>query len=233
MSEPAGASVLIIDDEAQIRRFLGISLRAQGYEVLEAENGTAGLEMLASRGADAVILDLGLPDLDGHEVLRELRAWSSVPVIVLSVRSGEAEKVKALDAGANDYVTKPFGVQELSARLRALLRLRPEEDQAAVFDDGILKIDLARRQITRNGDIVTLTRKEWSLLNLLMRHTGRVLTQPQLLRELWGPTHEEDTHYLRILVAKLRTKLGDNAAAPRYIQTEAGVGLRFISSAET
>lgn len=232
MSEPAGASVLIIDDEAQIRRFLGISLRAQGYEVLEAENGAAGLEMLASRGADAVILDLGLPDLDGHEVLRELRAWSSVPVIVLSVRSGEAEKVKALDAGANDYVTKPFGVQELSARLRALLRLRPEEDQAAVFDDGILKIDLARRQITRNGDVVTLTRKEWSLLNLLMRHTGRVLTQPQLLRELWGPTHEEDTHYLRILVAKLRTKLGDNAAAPRYIQTEAGVGLRFISSAE-
>ncbi len=232
MPEPIVASVLIIDDEAQIRRFLGISLRAQGYEVLEAENGAAGLEMLASRGADAVILDLGLPDLDGHEVLRELRAWSSVPVIVLSVRSGEAEKVKALDAGANDYVTKPFGVQELSARLRALLRLRPEEDQAAVFDDGQLKIDLARRQITRNGDIVTLTRKEWSLLNLLMRHAGRVVTQPQLLRELWGPTHEEDTHYLRILVAKLRTKLGDNAAAPRYIHTEAGVGLRFISTAE-
>lgn len=231
MSEPMGASVLIIDDEAQIRRFLGISLRAQGYEVLEAENGASGLEMLASRGADAVILDLGLPDLDGHEVLRELRAWSSVPVIVLSVRSGEAEKVKALDAGANDYVTKPFGVQELSARLRALLRLRPEDDQAAVFDDGVLKIDLARRQITRGGEAVALTRKEWSLLNLLMRHSGRVVTQPQLLRELWGPTHEEDTHYLRILVAKLRIKLGDEAAAPRYIQTEAGVGLRFISDA--
>lgn len=231
MSEPMDASVLIIDDEAQIRRFLGISLRAQGYEVLEAENGASGLEMLASRGADAVILDLGLPDLDGHEVLRELRAWSSVPVIVLSVRSGEAEKVKALDAGANDYVTKPFGVQELSARLRALLRLRPEEDQAVVFDDGVLKIDLARRQIARNGESVALTRKEWSLLNLLMRHSGRVVTQPQLLRELWGPTHEEDTHYLRILVAKLRTKLGDDAAAPRYIQTEAGVGLRFIADA--
>ena len=231
MSEPTGASVLIIDDEAQIRRFLGISLRAQGYEILEAENGAGGLEILASRGADIVILDLGLPDLDGHEVLRELRAWSSVPVIVLSVRSGEAEKVKALDAGANDYVTKPFGVQELSARLRALLRLRPEEDQAAVYDDGVLKIDLVRRQITRNGEAVALTRKEWSLLNLLMRHSGRVVTQPQLLRELWGPTHEEDTHYLRILVAKLRTKLGDDAAAPRYIQTEAGVGLRFISDA--
>jgi len=230
MSEPTGASVLIIDDEAQIRRFLGISLRAQGYRVLEAENGAAGLETLATRGADAVILDLGLPDLDGHDVLRELRAWSSVPVLVLSVRSGEAEKVKALDAGANDYVTKPFGVQELSARLRALLRLRPEEGQLAVFDDGILKIDLARRQITRNGDAVVLTRKEWSLLNLLLRHAGRVVTQPQLLRELWGPTHEEDTHYLRILVAKLRTKLGDDAAAPRYIHTEAGVGLRFLAA---
>lgn len=229
MSEPTGASVLIIDDEAQIRRFLGISLRAQGYEVLEAENGAMGLQTLASRGADAVILDLGLPDLDGHDVLRELRAWSSVPVIVLSVRSGEAEKVKALDAGANDYVTKPFGVQELSARLRALLRLRPEEDQAAIFDDGVLKIDLARRQVMRNGEAVALTRKEWSLLNLLMRHSGRVVTQPQILRELWGPTHEEDTHYLRILVAKLRTKLGDDAAAPRYLHTEAGVGLRFVS----
>ena len=227
MSESEGASVLIIDDEPQIRRFLGISLRAQGYKVLEAENGATGLETLASRGADAVILDLGLPDLDGHEVLRELRAWSSVPVIVLSVRSGETDKVKALDAGANDYVTKPFGVQELCARLRALLRLRPEDDQAAVFDDGILKIDLARRQITRNHEAVALTRKEWSLLNLLMRHTGRVVTQPQLLRELWGPTHEEDTHYLRILVAKLRIKLGDDAAAPKYIHTEAGVGLRF------
>ncbi len=227
MSESEGASVLIIDDEPQIRRFLGISLRAQGYKVLEAENGATGLETLASRGADAVILDLGLPDLDGHEVLRELRAWSSVPVIVLSVRSGETDKVKALDAGANDYVTKPFGVQELSARLRGLLRLRPEDDQAAVFDDGVLKIDLARRQITRNNEAVALTRKEWSLLNLLIRHTGRVVTQPQLLRELWGPTHEEDTHYLRILVAKLRIKLGDDAAAPKYIHTEAGVGLRF------
>ena len=227
MSESEGASVLIIDDEPQIRRFLGISLRAQGYKVLEAENGATGLETLASRGADAVILDLGLPDLDGHEVLRELRAWSSVPVIVLSVRSGETDKVKALDAGANDYVTKPFGVQELCARLRALLRLRPEDDQAAVFDDGTLKIDLARRQITRNNEAVALTRKEWSLLNLLIRHTGRVVTQPQLLRELWGPTHEEDTHYLRILVAKLRIKLGDDAAAPKYIHTEAGVGLRF------
>ena len=229
MLEPEGAKILIIDDEPQIRRFLGISLRTQGYAVFEAENGGAGLEFLASRGADAVILDLGLPDMDGHQVLRELRTWSSVPVIVLSVRAGEAEKVKALDAGANDYVTKPFGVQELCARLRALLRLRLEEDVAAVFDDGQLRIDLARRQITRNEEAVVLSRKEWSLLGLLMRHAGRVVTQPHLLRELWGPSHLEDSHYLRILVAKLRTKLGDSAAAPRYIHTEAGVGLRFAA----
>lgn len=230
MSEGAGASVLLIDDEAQIRRFLGIGLRAQGYSVQEAATGREGLERLATRGADLVILDLGLPDMDGQDALRELRAWSSVPVIVLSVRSGEAEKVAALDAGANDYVTKPFGVQELSARLRALLRLRPDADAAAVFDDGTLRIDLGRRQVTRAGEAVPLGRKEWSLLALLLRHRGRVVTQPQLLRELWGPTHEQDTHYLRILVAKLRTKLGDDAAAPRYIHTEAGVGLRFLDN---
>lgn len=229
MSDTQGANILIIDDEPQIRRFLGISLRAQGYAVTEAESGHAGLESLATHSADLVILDLGLPDLDGLDVLRELRAWSSVPVIVLSVRASESEKVRALDAGANDYVTKPFGVQELSARMRALLRLQTVGDAASVFDDGHLRIDLGKRIITRDGELVTLSRKEWAMLALLMKHSGRVVTQPQLLRELWGPTHQEDTHYLRILVAKLRTKLGDDAAAPRYIQTEAGVGLRFIS----
>ena len=229
MTELAGARILIIDDEPQIRRFLGIVLRAQGYAVSEAASGREGLERLASTGADLVILDLGLPDLDGIEVLRELRAWSQTPVIVLSVRAGEAEKVRLLDAGANDYVTKPFGVQELSARLRALLRLKPEEDVASVFDDGHLRIDLGRRQITLDGEAVVLSRKEWALLTLLLRHAGRVVTQPQLLRELWGPTHQADTHYLRILVAKLRNKLGDDASAPRYLHTEAGVGLRFIT----
>lgn len=229
MSDPKGANILIIDDEPQIRRFLGISLRAQGYVVSEVGSGHAGLEALATQGADVVILDLGLPDLDGLDVLRELRAWSSVPVIVLSVRASESEKVRALDAGANDYVTKPFGVQELSARMRALLRLQTGGDAASIFDDGVLRIDLGRRLVTRDGEPVTLSRKEWAMLALLMKHSGRVVTQPQILRELWGPTHQEDTHYLRILVAKLRTKLGDDAAAPRYIQTEAGVGLRFIS----
>jgi two-component system KDP operon response regulator KdpE len=228
MTELAGTRVLIVDDEPQIRRFLGIGLRAQGYEVVEAANGREGLERLATGGADLVVLDLGLPDLDGLEVLRELRAWSSVPVLVLSVRASEAEKVRLLDAGANDYVTKPFGVQELSARLRALLRLKPEQGAEPVFDDGRLRIDLGRRQVTLAGEAVVLSRKEWALLTLLLRHAGRVVTQPQLLRELWGPTHQEDTHYLRILVAKLRGKLGDDAAAPRYLHTEPGVGLRFI-----
>ncbi len=229
MSDPKGASILIIDDEPQIRRFLGISLRAQGYSISEVGSGHAGLEALATLGADLVILDLGLPDLDGLDVLRELRAWSSVPVIILSVRAGEAGKVRALDAGANDYVTKPFGVQELSARVRGLLRLQTAGDAAWVFDDGVLRIDLARRSVTRDGEPVMLSRKEWAMLALLMKYSGRVVTQTQILRELWGPTHQEDTHYLRILVAKLRMKLGDEAAAPRYIQTEAGVGLRFIS----
>jgi two-component system KDP operon response regulator KdpE len=228
MADSTGARILVIDDEAQIRRFLGIGLRAQGYDVAEAANGREGLEALATRGADLVILDLGLPDIDGQQVLRELRAWSSVPVIVLSVRSNESEKVAALDNGANDYVTKPFGVQELSARLRALLRVKPDSENGAIFDDGHLRVDLGRRQIHRDGEPVVMSRKEWALLALLMRHAGRVVTQPQLLRELWGPSHEDDTHYLRILVAKLRVKLGDDAAAPRYIQTEAGVGLRFI-----
>jgi two-component system KDP operon response regulator KdpE len=228
VTEPAGTRILIVDDEPQIRRFLGIGLRAQGYDVVEAASGREGLERLAAGGVGLVILDLGLPDLDGLEVLRELRAWSTVPVIVLSVRSGEAEKVRLLDAGANDYVTKPFGVQELSARLRALLRLKPEQGTEPVFDDGRLRIDLGRRQVTLAGEPVVLSRKEWALLTLLLRHAGRVVTQPQLLRELWGPTHEEDTHYLRILVAKLRGKIGDDAAAPRYLQTEPGVGLRFL-----
>lgn len=230
MADQEGPRLLIIDDEAQIRRFLGIGLRAQGYRVEEAGSGREGLSLLATRGADLVILDLGLPDLDGQDVLRDLRGWSSVPVLVLSVRASEAEKVALLDAGANDYVTKPFGVEELSARLRVLLRQKPGDDADAVFDDGVLRIDLGRRMVSRNGEAVALGRKEWALLALLMRHGGRVVTQPQLLRELWGPTHADDTHYLRILVGKLRGKLGDDAAAPRYIQTEAGVGLRFIAT---
>lgn len=236
MSEAASAPprVLVIDDETQIRRFLEIALRAQGYAVGEAGTGRAGLEKLALEGADLVILDLGLPDMDGHAVLRELRGWSQAPVIVLSVRAHEREKVTALDAGANDYVTKPFGVQELMARVRGLLRreVAQPDGQPAVFDDGHLRIDLGLRRIALDGEAVTLTRKEFAVLSLLLRHAGRVVTQQQLLRECWGPSHEDDSHYLRILIGKLRHKLGDSAAAPRYFATEPGVGYRFLGQGE-
>ncbi len=226
---PAAARILVIDDEPQIRKFLDISLRAQGYNVATEDTGGRGLEALATRGADLVILDLGLPDRDGHDVLRELRQWSSVPVILLTVRDGESEKVAALDAGANDYVTKPFGVQELMARVRSLLRSQAAVDTSPVYDDGRLHIDRSRREVQLDGEPVLLARKEYALLAVLVQHAGRVVTQPQLLRELWGPTHQHDTHYLRILVGKLRQKLGDNAATPRWIATEPGVGLRFLA----
>ena len=224
-----GARILVVDDEPQIRRFLEIALRAQGYRVRLSASGEAGLVELATNGADLVVLDLGLPDRDGHDVLAELRQWSQVPVILLTVRVGEAGKVAALDAGANDYVTKPFGVQELMARIRVLLRMHAmPADALPVFDDGHLRVDLPRREVLMAGDRVALSRKEYALLALLVRHAGRVVTQPQLLRELWGPSHQQDTHYLRVLLGKLRYRIGDDAAAPRYIATEPGVGLRFI-----
>ena len=221
--------VLVVDDEVQIRRFLDISLRAQGYAVSQAANGAEGLQRLAEDGADLVVLDIGLPDMEGHDVLAELRQWSQVPVIMLSVRAGEAEKVRALDNGANDYVTKPFGTQELMARVRALLRTRStdSEGQVPVFDDGRLHIDLSRRDVRVDGEAIALTRKEYALLALLLRSAGRVVTQPQILQEIWGPTHRHDTHYLRILVGRLRHKLGDSALESRYLFTEPGVGLRF------
>lgn len=223
------ARILVIDDEPQIRKFLEIALRSQGYLVDEAATGREGLERLALHGADLVVLDLGLPDLDGHEVLAGLRAWSRVPVIVLSVRASEIEKVRALDAGAHDFVTKPFGIQELMARVRGLLRERAAPGEASpVFDDGRLRVDLARRAVTLDDAPVALSRKEYDLLATLVRHAGRVVTQPQLLRELWGPTHLEDTHYLRVVIGKLRQKLGDRPEAPRYLRTEPGVGYRFV-----
>jgi len=228
MNETPPARVLVIDDEPQIRRFLDISLRSQGYEVHSAETSAQGLAWLATEGADVVILDLGLPDREGIEVLRDLRQWSNVPVLVLTARSDEDGKVALLDAGANDYVTKPFGIRELMARLRALRRVHAMAGgESAVYDDGELRVDPARREVLLQGRPLTLTRKEYALLALLVNHAGRVVTQPQLLREVWGPTHQHDTHYLRILVGKLRQKLGDDAAHPRWIATEPGVGLRF------
>jgi two-component system KDP operon response regulator KdpE len=231
MTEPTAnaARILVVDDEPQIRRFLDISLRAEGYLVELADSGEAGLAALARHGADLVVLDLGLPDRDGQDILRDLRGWTQVPVMVLTVRAGEAEKVAALDAGANDYVTKPFGVQEFMARVRALLRTRATgQETPPVYDDGVLHVDLALREVTLRGEPLALARKEYALLALLVRHANRVVTQPQMLRELWGEHHEHDTHYLRVLVGKLRQKLGDDASAPRWIATEPGVGLRFV-----
>lgn len=227
--------ILMIDDEPQIRKFLEIALRAQGYKTLLAETAQQGLETLVLQGADLVILDLGLPDLDGAELLQQLREWSQVPVIVLSVRNSEQEKVKLLDMGANDYVTKPFSVQELMARIRVMLRStsRTATPEMAVYDDGQLKIDFAQHQVFLQQQPLALSRKEYQLLSLLVQHCGQLITQPHLLEVLWGPSHQQDTHYLRILVAKLRAKLQDDAIHPRYIVTEPGVGLRFLRQDET
>ncbi|WP_277559923.1 response regulator [Acinetobacter beijerinckii] len=230
----AQASILIIDDEPQIRKFLEIALRAQGYQVQVSENGMKGLESLASRGADLLILDLGLPDMDGQEVLTELRQWSDIPVIVLSARPDENQKIKLLDAGANDYVTKPFSIQELCARIRVMFRNKPQQmEQKIVFDDGQLSIDVAEHVVKLSKEEIILTKKEFQLLALLIRHQGKIVTQKQIMTELWGITHEEDTHYLRILVKKLRTKIGDSAISPKYIFTIAGVGLRFQGQSDT
>lgn len=226
----AAARILVIDDEPEIRRLIDISLRSQGYSTLLAATAQEGLTLLASKGANLVILDLGLPDMDGRDVLRELRQWARLPVIVLTVRAGEEEKVALLDAGANDYVTKPFGVEELMARIRAFLRtLTTAVEATPIYDDGRLRIDLTQREVSLHGQAVSLSRKEFALLALLVSQPGRLLTQAQILRQMWGPTHEQDTHYLRILVGKLRYKLGDDASAPHYIFTEPGVGLRFVS----
>ncbi|ALV73890.1 MULTISPECIES: response regulator [Acinetobacter] len=224
-------SILIIDDEPQIRKFLDIALRAQGYQVHVAENGLKGLEILVTQRIGLLILDLGLPDMDGLEVLTELRQWSDIPVIVLSARPDENQKIKLLDAGANDYVTKPFSIQELSARVRVMFRTKPQQtEQAEIFDDGTLFVDVVEHVVKLAGQEIALSKKEFQLLALLISHQGKVVTQKQILTELWGSTHEEDTHYLRILVKKLRTKIGDSAVTPKYIATIAGIGLRFSTS---
>ncbi|HUA81369.1 MAG TPA: response regulator [Dyella sp.] len=221
--------VLVVDDETQIRKFLDIGLRAEGYSVLLAADAAEGLALAATRDPDVVILDIGLPDREGHEVLAELRQWTQVPVLMLSVRNTEDEKVKALDAGANDYMTKPFGIQELMARLRALLRNRATNAEAPPrYEDDRLHVDLGLREVTLDGTPLALTRKEYAVLAMLVRHAGRVVSQQQLLREIWGGTHVHDTHYLRIVLGKLRQKLGDDPTSPRWLKTEPGVGYRFL-----
>ena len=224
------ATILVIDDEPQIRKFLRISLVSQGYNVLEAATGADGLSQAALKQPDMLVLDLGLPDMDGQQVLREFREWSNVPVLVLSVRASEVQKVQALDAGANDYVTKPFGIQEFLARVRALLRQAPAgETQEAAIELGPLVVDLAYRRVLLDGVEVALTRKEYAVLAQLARHPGRVITQQQLLKDIWGPTHIENSHYLRIVIGHLRQKLADDPTHPRFIATEAGVGYRLLT----
>lgn len=222
--------ILVIDDEIQIRRFLRITLEAEGFNVIEAESGRQGIQLCASRSPHLVVLDLGLPDMDGQQVLSEIRAWSGSPVIVLSVRAGEDEKVKALEGGADDYVTKPFGVAELVARIRVALRNRRQEEPVPPrIEVQGLKIDATHRRVSIQGHKIHLSRKEYELLLLLARNRGRVLTHAQILRALWGAGHERDTQYLRVYIAQLRQKLGDDPATPRFIATEPAVGYRFVA----
>jgi two-component system KDP operon response regulator KdpE len=230
-SPPAGPVVLVIEDEPPIRRFLRPTLTSQGYRVVEAETGEDGLIQAATRQPDLVILDLGLPDVDGLQVIRRLREWTAVPIIVLSARGAEADKVAALDAGADDYVAKPFAAGELLARARVALRhaTQGRESGEAEFVRGDLRVDLARRRVWLRDAEVRLTPIEYRLLAVLVRHAGKVLTHRQLLQEVWGPGQVEQTHYLRVYMANLRRKLETDPARPRFLRTEPGVGYRLLS----
>ena len=219
--------VLVIDDEAPILRALKINLTARKYEVSTAVDGASGLEAMARDRPDVLILDLGLPDMDGTEVIRGVRGWTSTPIIVLSAWGQESQKVAALDAGADDYVTKPFGMDELLARLRAAVRRASPAPDEPVVAAGDFTVDLAAKRVTRDGSDVRLTPTEWQLLEVLVRNSGRLVSQRQLLHEVWGPGYETEGNYLRVFVAQLRRKLESDPSRPRYLLTEAGMGYRF------
>jgi two-component system KDP operon response regulator KdpE len=225
---PAKQTVLVVDDEVQILRLLRITLEAAGFNVVEADTGRMGLDEAARLQPDAVILDLGLPDIGGLDVLKQLREWSKVPVLVLTVLAAERDKVAALDAGADDYLTKPFGSAELTARLRAILRRGPGENDPAVVAFGDIEVDLAARIVRRAGAEVRLTAKEYAMLRLLVVHRGKVVTHGQMLRELWGPKAEENTHYLRVHMTHIRQKLEAEPHKPRHLRTESGIGYRLV-----
>jgi two-component system KDP operon response regulator KdpE len=223
----SGSRVLVVDDEPQILRALGINLRARGYDVDLAPDGERALDMAARHHPDVVVLDLGLPGIDGVDVIKGLRGWSQVPIVVLSVRDAEHDKVAALDAGADDYVTKPFGMDELLARLRAALRRTiPAEEEALVETDDFT-IDLAAKKVRRDGEEVRLTPTEWHLVEVLVRNRGRLVAQTQLLQEVWGPQYHDETNYLRVFMAQVRRKLEPEPGQPRYFITEPGMGYRF------
>lgn len=225
---PTKRDILVIDDEVQIRRLLRLTLESGGFTVREAETGQLGLDEIVRRAPDLLVLDMGLPDMSGLEVLRRLREWSRVPVLVLTVRAAETDKVAALDAGADDYLTKPFGSAELTARVRAMLRRAPTEAELATISFGEIVIDFSLRTVRRGGAEVKLTPKEYALLRLLVLHRGKVVTHQQILRELWGPKSEENTHYLRVHMAHLRQKLEADPHRPRHLKTEAGIGYRLV-----
>jgi len=230
-SESAKSAVaLVIDDEPQIRRLLRVALEANGYRVFEAANGNDGLAQAAQRRPDAVLLDLGLPDLDGLTVLKRLREWSRVPVIILTVRDHEEDKINALDAGADDYVTKPFSTGELLARLRATLRHSRGQGADAMYRSGDLEMDLAARVVRKRGEEVKLTPTEYALLRLFVTHRGKVLTHRQLLTEVWGEKSVTQTHYLRVHIAHLREKIEDDPAQPTRVITEPAIGYRLMDS---
>jgi two-component system KDP operon response regulator KdpE len=228
MSEPV-VNLVLIEDDKEIRRFLHSALGASGFQVWQAETAERGLIEAATRQPELIILDLGLPDRDGLDVIRDLRAWTPIPILILSARGEEARKVAALDAGADDYLTKPFGVPELLARLRALLRrvVRIEDGGKALVEFGDLRIDLVHRTVTRAGQAVHLTPLEYRMLTVLLTHAGRVLTHRQLLKEVWGPSHLDRVHYLRVFMAGLRRKLEDEPARPQHLLTVSGVGYRL------
>ncbi len=228
----SGAAVAVIEDDEEIRRFLRAALTSQGFRLFEAETAEAGLTQVATCTPDIIILDLGLPDMDGLEVIRRLREWTSVPIIVLSARGLEPDKIAALDAGADDYVSKPFGIGELLARMRVAMRHAAqvgEDPGSSVFSMGNIEMDLAYRRVRVNGQEVHLTPIEYRLMHTLLQHSGKVLTHRQLLSEVWGQTYTEQTHYLRVYMAQLRRKLEADPARPRYILTEPGVGYRLAS----
>lgn len=234
MSESAGKhgnTALVIDDEPQIRRLLRVTLEANGYRVFDAATGQEGMTLAAQRLPDIILLDLGLPDLEGITVLRRLREWSQVPIIILTVRDREEDKIAALDAGADDYVTKPFSTGELLARARVALRHAKPETDTAIFRSGPLEVDFSARVVKVGGKEVKLTATEYSLLRLFARHAGKVLTHRQILREVWGPNYVEQTHYLRVYMAHLRDKLEADSAKPAMFMTEPGVGYRLVEDA--
>jgi two-component system, OmpR family, KDP operon response regulator KdpE len=230
VAEP-GLRVLVVDDERAIRRFLRVSLSAHGHKVFEAESGQEGLVLATADRPDVIILDLGLPDLDGVEVTKRLREWTQTPIIILSVRDQEEAKVAALDAGADDYLTKPFGVGELLARIRVAIRHATRSPDEPVFTTGDLKVDLARRLVTVAGREISLTPTEYDLLKALVAHAGTVVTRHQLLVQVWGAAYEQDAHLLQVNVSNLRRKLEPDPARPRFIQTEPGVGYRLKDGA--